>query len=135
MFVVLVFKGFEFYNMTGIYVYFNDDAMEQVVHMQAWTMGIGETVSKCLQLDYRTLNELYFHFCRLDSVRCSTQNGKGCKLTVYRSDNHNDKSFCEVHCYLYNGGGGGTIVSHFHSYYPSLRLTCVVIALLRRYRY
>ncbi|KAF7982633.1 hypothetical protein HWV62_27061 [Athelia sp. TMB] len=64
------FTDFEFYNMSGIYVYFNDDAMEQIVHMQAWTLGIGETAR--------------FH-------------------------NHDQKSFCEVHYYLYNGGGEGTV--------------------------
>lgn len=30
--------------MTGFYVYFNDDSMEELVHIQAWTLGIGETV-------------------------------------------------------------------------------------------
>ncbi|KAI6025448.1 hypothetical protein EDC04DRAFT_240280 [Pisolithus marmoratus] len=37
------FKDFEFYNMTGFYVYFDDEAMDQVVHIQAWTLGLGET--------------------------------------------------------------------------------------------
>lgn len=36
--------------MTGFHVYFNDDAMEEVVHIQAWTLGIGETVSIALLL-------------------------------------------------------------------------------------
>ncbi|KIJ62442.1 hypothetical protein HYDPIDRAFT_169112 [Hydnomerulius pinastri MD-312] len=37
------FKDFEFYNLTGFQVYFNDDAMEKVVHIQAWTLGLRET--------------------------------------------------------------------------------------------
>lgn len=31
--------------MTGFHVYFDDDAMDRVVHIQAWTLGLGETVS------------------------------------------------------------------------------------------
>ena len=41
---VLVWNKFQFYNATGFHVYFNDDAMEKIVHIQAWTLGIGETV-------------------------------------------------------------------------------------------
>lgn len=63
-----LWDDFEFYNMTGFHVYFNDDAMEEVVHIQAWTLGIGETAR--------------FH-------------------------NHSDKSFCEIHYCLSNGGGLG----------------------------
>ncbi|KAL6304158.1 hypothetical protein BKA93DRAFT_785315 [Sparassis latifolia] len=63
-----LWNDFEFYNMTGFYVYFNDDAMQRVVHIQAWTLGIGETAR--------------FH-------------------------NHTDKSFCEIHYCLSNGGGLG----------------------------
>lgn len=59
---------FEFYNVTGFHVFFNDDSFENVVHMQAWTLGLGETAR--------------FH-------------------------NHYDKSFCEIHYCLSNGGGQG----------------------------
>ncbi|KAF7984115.1 hypothetical protein HWV62_16736 [Athelia sp. TMB] len=38
-----LWKDFEFYNFTGFHVYFNDDAMEEICHMQAWTLGLGET--------------------------------------------------------------------------------------------
>ncbi|KDQ54530.1 hypothetical protein JAAARDRAFT_396980 [Jaapia argillacea MUCL 33604] len=66
-----LWDDFEFYNMTGFYVFFNDDAMEEIVHMQAWTLGIGETAR--------------FH-------------------------NHSDRSFCEIHYCLSNGGGTGGMV-------------------------
>ncbi|KAH7924398.1 hypothetical protein BV22DRAFT_1013346 [Leucogyrophana mollusca] len=59
-----LWDDFQFFNATGFHVYFNDDAMEEIVHIQAWTLGIGETV-----------------------------------------DNHMDKSFCEIHYCLSNGGG------------------------------
>ncbi|KZV78152.1 hypothetical protein EXIGLDRAFT_847778 [Exidia glandulosa HHB12029] len=36
-------NDFEFYNASGIHVYFNDDWMDRIVHIQAWTLGIGET--------------------------------------------------------------------------------------------
>ncbi|KAJ6503795.1 hypothetical protein C8R45DRAFT_1185748 [Mycena sanguinolenta] len=65
-----VWNDFEFYNMTGFYIYFNDDTMEEICHMQAWTLGIGETVS--------------IH-------------------------NHSDRSFCEIHYCLSNGGGKGSM--------------------------
>lgn len=38
-----LWNDFEFYNLVGFSVYFNDDAVEKVVHIQAWTLGIGET--------------------------------------------------------------------------------------------
>jgi hypothetical protein len=60
-----LFNDFEFYNMTGFHLYFNDDSLEEICHMQAWTLGIGETAR--------------FH-------------------------NHSDKSFCEIHYCLSNGG-------------------------------
>ncbi|KAI0314587.1 hypothetical protein OF83DRAFT_1174605, partial [Amylostereum chailletii] len=63
-----LWDDFQFFNATGFYVYFNDDAMEEIVHIQAWTLGIGETAR--------------FH-------------------------NHTDKSFCEIHYCLSNGGGSG----------------------------
>ncbi|KAJ7028773.1 hypothetical protein C8F04DRAFT_1212107 [Mycena alexandri] len=64
-----LWNDFEFYNMTGIpYYYFNDDAMEEICHMQAWTLGLGETVN-----------------------------------------NHSDRSFCEIHYCLSNGGGEGSM--------------------------
>ncbi|KAK1231003.1 hypothetical protein PQX77_005890 [Marasmius sp. AFHP31] len=59
---------FEFYNVTGFHVFFNDDSFDNVVHIQAWTLGLGETAR--------------FH-------------------------NHTDKSFCEIHYCLSNGGGKG----------------------------
>ncbi|EPQ54179.1 hypothetical protein GLOTRDRAFT_139544 [Gloeophyllum trabeum ATCC 11539] len=34
---------FEFYNMTGFHVFFGDDAMEKICHIQLWTLGLGET--------------------------------------------------------------------------------------------
>ena len=46
----IVWKDFEFYNFTGFHIYFNDDAMEEICHMQAWTLGLGETVSLSLKL-------------------------------------------------------------------------------------
>ncbi|KAJ7107338.1 hypothetical protein C8R44DRAFT_637345 [Mycena epipterygia] len=67
-----LWNDFEFYNMTGFHIYFNDDAMEEICHMQAWTLGLGETAR--------------FH-------------------------NHSDKSFCEIHYCLSNGGGEGSMVS------------------------
>ena len=39
-----VWDNFEFYNMTGVHFFFNDDSMEEICHMQAWTLGLGETV-------------------------------------------------------------------------------------------
>lgn len=36
--------------MTGFYVYFNDDLLEEVVHIQAWTLDMGETVSIDLEV-------------------------------------------------------------------------------------
>ncbi|KAJ7649341.1 hypothetical protein DFH06DRAFT_1270608 [Mycena polygramma] len=38
-----LWNDFEFYNMTGFHIYFNDDTMEEICHMQAWTLGLGET--------------------------------------------------------------------------------------------
>ncbi|KAF9473550.1 hypothetical protein BDN70DRAFT_964836 [Pholiota conissans] len=38
-----LFDDFEFYNMSGFHLYFNDDSMEEICHMQAWTLGVGET--------------------------------------------------------------------------------------------
>ncbi|KAH9885080.1 hypothetical protein C8Q73DRAFT_718341 [Cubamyces lactineus] len=35
--------GFEFYNMTGFHVFFGDDAMDKVCHIQLWTLGLYET--------------------------------------------------------------------------------------------
>ncbi|KAJ7175097.1 hypothetical protein C8R43DRAFT_1057751 [Mycena crocata] len=66
----VLWNGFEFYNMTGYHIYFDDDAMAEICHMQAWTLGLGETAR--------------FH-------------------------NHADKSFCEIHYCLSNGGGGGSM--------------------------
>ncbi|KAJ7660887.1 hypothetical protein DFH06DRAFT_1400283 [Mycena polygramma] len=40
-----LWNDFEFYNMTGFHIYFNDDTMEEICHMQAWTLGLGETQS------------------------------------------------------------------------------------------
>lgn len=44
-----VWKDFEFYNLTGFHVFFNDNIMEEVVHIQAWTLGLGETVNPLLK--------------------------------------------------------------------------------------
>jgi hypothetical protein len=70
MHIILVWNDFEFYNMTGFYVYFNDDMMQEVVHMQAWTLGIGETVSIgfILIIDYST--NYTSQFPRLGFVCC-----------------------------------------------------------------
>ncbi|KAJ7813859.1 hypothetical protein B0H14DRAFT_3112035 [Mycena olivaceomarginata] len=38
-----LWNDFEFYNMTGFHIYFNDDTMEEICHIQAWTLGLGET--------------------------------------------------------------------------------------------
>ncbi|KAJ6600286.1 hypothetical protein DFH09DRAFT_1127960 [Mycena vulgaris] len=65
-----LWNDFEFYNMTGFHIYFNDDAMEEICHMQAWTLGLGETAR--------------FH-------------------------NHSDRSFCEIHYCLSNGGSDGSM--------------------------
>lgn len=66
--------------MTGFYVYFNDDAMEEVAHMQAWTLGIGETVSKYLSFYSNRLTSIPC-FYRLDSVRGSIESHIRHKLT------------------------------------------------------
>ena len=51
--IYLVWDDFQFYNALGFHIYFNDDAMEKVVHIQAWTLGIGETVwHHCKKLSY-----------------------------------------------------------------------------------
>lgn len=69
------FKGFEFYNMTGFHVYFDDDAMDRVVHIQAWTLGLGETTR------FHNHNEKAFceiHYCLSNgaggSLRCFHNN-------------------------------------------------------------
>ncbi|KAH7098726.1 hypothetical protein BKA62DRAFT_622263 [Auriculariales sp. MPI-PUGE-AT-0066] len=36
-------NDFEFYNAFGFHVYFNDDPMDRICHIQAWTLGLGET--------------------------------------------------------------------------------------------
>ncbi|KZV82026.1 hypothetical protein EXIGLDRAFT_844120 [Exidia glandulosa HHB12029] len=38
-----LWNDFEFYNASGFHIYFNDDWMDRIVHIQAWTLGIGET--------------------------------------------------------------------------------------------
>jgi len=70
------FKGFEFYNMTGFHVYFDDDAMDRVVHIQAWTLGLGETVSGFTgQLIYTSSTCFY---TRRDSVCMSIVHDEKC---------------------------------------------------------
>ncbi|KAG6902174.1 hypothetical protein C0995_003456 [Termitomyces sp. Mi166 len=69
-----LWNNFEFYNVTGFHVHFNDDTFDSVVHMQAWTLGLGETAR--------------FH-------------------------DHTDKSFCEIHFCLSNGGGTGGMQTTF----------------------
>lgn len=44
MAVISVWNDFQFFNVTGFHVYFNDDDLEKVVHIQAWTLGLSETV-------------------------------------------------------------------------------------------
>jgi aldos-2-ulose dehydratase len=73
-----LWNDFEFYNMTGVHFFFNDDSMEEICHMQAWTLGLCETAR--------------FH-------------------------NHSDKSFCEIHYCLSNGGGSGGM-RYFPNDYP-----------------
>ncbi|KAK7055209.1 hypothetical protein R3P38DRAFT_2760456 [Favolaschia claudopus] len=56
----LVWNDFEFYNVTGFHVHFNDDSFERIVHMQAWTLGLGETAR------FHNHSDLSFceiHFC------------------------------------------------------------------------
>jgi hypothetical protein len=128
-----VWNDFEFYNLVGFSVYFNDDAMEKVVHIQAWTLGIGETVSK------RVAN---FAISPLPIIRSfsagpipcvARYKTSGCKLTFYHPDNHPELSFCEIHYCLSNGGGSGGMVRLFYSPLPSsLQLTSVIKALLPR---
>ncbi|THV03946.1 hypothetical protein K435DRAFT_835549 [Dendrothele bispora CBS 962.96] len=81
-----LWNDFEFYNAIGFHVFFNDDVMEKVVHIQAWTLGIGETARFRLSFQLWGLNTM---------------------LNVSGSDNHSDKSFCEIHYCLSNGGGTG----------------------------
>ncbi|KAF5346222.1 hypothetical protein D9758_014383 [Tetrapyrgos nigripes] len=38
-----LWDNFEFYNVTGFHIHFNDDSFERIVHTQAWTLGLGET--------------------------------------------------------------------------------------------
>jgi len=73
-----LWNDFEFYNMTGIYFFFHDNSTHDICHMQAWTLGIGETAR--------------FH-------------------------NHSDRSFCEIHYCLSNGGGAGGM-RYFPNDYP-----------------
>lgn len=47
--------------MTGFHVFFNDDALEEVVHIQAWTLGLGETVSKSVRLYGQSLDKYAFY--------------------------------------------------------------------------
>jgi len=54
------FVDFEFYNMTGFYLHFNDKAMEQICHMQAWTLGMGET-ARFHNHDMKSFCEI--HYC------------------------------------------------------------------------
>jgi hypothetical protein len=63
-----LWDDFQFNNMTGFHLHFNDDLLQEICHIQLWTLGIGETAR--------------FH-------------------------NHYEKSFCEIHMCLKNGGGRG----------------------------
>ncbi|KAF7354079.1 Aldos-2-ulose dehydratase [Mycena venus] len=76
-----LWNGFEFYNMTGFHIHFNDGV--EICHMQAWTLGRGETAR--------------FH-------------------------NHTDKSFCEIHYCLSNGGGEGSMASDVSSQFPGTNM-------------
>ena len=49
--------GFEFYNMTGFHVFFGDDTMDKVCHIQLWTLGLYETVSNSTQSKVSNLNQ------------------------------------------------------------------------------
>lgn len=41
----VVWNGFEFYNLSGFHIFFSDDALDKICHVQLWTLGIGETAS------------------------------------------------------------------------------------------
>lgn len=74
------FDHFEFYNMTGFYVYFNDDAMEEIVHIQAWTLGLGET-ARFHKHDTKSFCEI--HYC--------LSNGAGTGGMRYFRDDDNEE--------------------------------------------
>ncbi|KAI0031185.1 hypothetical protein K488DRAFT_79220 [Vararia minispora EC-137] len=66
------FDDFEFYNALGFHLYFNDDRMEKLAHIQAWTLGIGETETG------RSFCEI--HYC--------LNNGGGSAGMRYFADNY-----------------------------------------------
>ncbi|PVF95724.1 hypothetical protein CPB86DRAFT_787734 [Serendipita vermifera] len=68
---------FEFYNMTGFHVHFNDYTMEPICHWQAWTLGIGETVN----------NHMDKAFCE---IHACISNGGGEGGMWYFRDDHED---------------------------------------------
>ncbi|KAJ8082437.1 hypothetical protein PM082_008292 [Marasmius tenuissimus] len=75
---------FEFYNATGFHVSFNDDSFDNVVHIQAWTLGLGETA--------RFHNHAKKSFCE---IHYCLSNGGGNGGMRYFADNDQtfDKKF------------------------------------------
>lgn len=73
-----LWDDFEFYNLVGFYVYFND-SMDEVVHIQAWTLGIGETA--------RFHNHSEVSFCEIHHC---LSNGGGTGGMRYFEDSYTD---------------------------------------------
>ncbi|KAI0689663.1 hypothetical protein BC835DRAFT_1418344 [Cytidiella melzeri] len=75
-----LWNNFQFFNATGFHVYFNDDAVEKVVQIQAWTLGVGETYA-------RFHNHPIISFCEIHY--CLT-NGLGSGGMRYFKDEYTD---------------------------------------------
>ncbi|VDB88530.1 unnamed protein product [Peniophora sp. CBMAI 1063] len=73
---------FEFYNALGFHVYFNDDSVEKIVHIQAWTLGLGETAR------FHVHNQTGRSFCEIHY--CLT-NGGGSAGMRYFPDSFSGK--------------------------------------------
>lgn len=74
-----LWDDFEFYNLIGFYVYFND-SVDEVVHIQAWTLGIGETA--------RFHNHSDVSFCEIHHC---LSNGGGTGGMRYFEDSYTDE--------------------------------------------
>ncbi|TDL21830.1 hypothetical protein BD410DRAFT_789214 [Rickenella mellea] len=74
-----LWNGFEFFNATGFHIRFNDSPMGEIVHVQAWTLGIGETA--------RFHNHSDVAFCEIHYC-LSNGNGDG-GMRYFEDDNSN----------------------------------------------
>jgi len=74
-----LWNDFEFYNLIGFYVYFNDAPEDDIVHIQAWTLGIGETA--------RFHNHSDVSFCEIHHC---LSNGGGTGGMRYFPDDYTD---------------------------------------------